>query len=255
MVNAYLHAYLFSYLSSHLPICFPNYIPTNICTYIHTFIHTDILSFIYLFIHTYILSFIHLSCCIVDTSLKHFSKELFEAILEFTVKNPTSSLKHFHIVDQSENLVQKMQDNIAELKKLHSKPPAADPPVDGSQQAVCACCHQQVSALTMLNKCKHLLCQNCNFKTQPLCPICQTLNQTIVGNMPRGAMYYTIFNFPLDGYLNCGTIEITYEFDNGIQEVKVSYRFVLICKHSLHLLLLYTYLHLHKITQHNFLPT
>ncbi|XP_041379218.1 uncharacterized protein LOC121391774 [Gigantopelta aegis] len=148
-----------------------------------------------------------------DASLKRFSKDIFEAILAFATENPSSSVKHFLIVDQDKGHVQMMQCNIDELKKVHSNSSSQAikqrPRDDGhnSEPETCACC-QHGSSVTSLTKCKHPQCQNCKPKAV----------KPVYGNMPKGTMKYDIWKSSVEGYPGCGTIVIKYSIGFGYQQ-------------------------------------
>ena len=52
--------------------------------------------------------------------------------------------------------------------------------------------------------------------------MCQTSYGVQKGNQPDGRMSIVVVRSSLPGYESCGTIEITYDIEGGIQTVSVS---------------------------------
>ncbi|XP_043930941.1 E3 ubiquitin-protein ligase DTX3L [Protopterus annectens] len=69
-------------------------------------------------------------------------------------------------------------------------------------------------------KCKHEFCDECinqALNVKPVCPICNASYGMIKGNQPEGNMTSSVISYPLPGY-QCGTIQILYQFNGGIQK-------------------------------------
>ncbi|XP_057553513.1 E3 ubiquitin-protein ligase DTX3L [Hippopotamus amphibius kiboko] len=84
----------------------------------------------------------------------------------------------------------------------------------------CTICLNTISDKKVLPKCKHEFCSPCIKKAlsyKPVCPLCQTCYGIQIGNQPKGEMHTTVLKDSLPGYESCGTIEITYVIEEGIQ--------------------------------------
>lgn len=88
------------------------------------------------------------------------------------------------------------------------------------EQDMCAICLNTISNKQVLSKCKHKFCSPCiqaAFSYKPVCPVCQTSYGVQKGNQPDGRMSTFVVRSSLPGYESCGTIEITYDIEGGIQ--------------------------------------
>jgi deltex-like protein len=71
-----------------------------------------------------------------------------------------------------------------------------------------------------LSKCGHSFCAGCideAFKHQKKCPVCSTVYGTLIGDQPEGKMIVSHSSLSLRGYESCGSITITYKFEDGFQ--------------------------------------
>ncbi|XP_042523461.1 E3 ubiquitin-protein ligase DTX3L isoform X2 [Dipodomys spectabilis] len=88
------------------------------------------------------------------------------------------------------------------------------------EKAICVICMDTIRNKHVLPKCKHEFCDDCIRKSmtyKPVCPVCQVSYGVHKGNQPNGSMTHTILKEPLPGYEGCGTIEIQYKIEKGIQ--------------------------------------
>ncbi len=96
-----------------------------------------------------------------------------------------------------------------------------------AEEETCTICMDSFNDKTKL-RCGHEFCRECiRMSVESLgsiCPVCKEVFGRLEGNQPDGNMYVTKSRFSLPGYLQCGTIEITYDIPGGIQTVRV-------CKH------------------------
>ena len=88
----------------------------------------------------------------------------------------------------------------------------------------CTICLDKIRNSRQLN-CGHIFCKKCieeymkNYQAK--CPICGKLHGKLRGNQPKGDMKKTVLKKKLSGYSNCDTIQITYDFPDGIQTVGI----------------------------------
>ncbi|XP_041529414.1 protein mono-ADP-ribosyltransferase PARP14-like [Microtus oregoni] len=108
---------------------------------------------------------------------------------------------------------------------------AASPPLRGSADSSgalkgndnedsCAICMDTIINKRVLPKCKHEFCSSCITKAlsiKPVCPLCQMSYGIQKGNQPKGTMTFTTSRQSLPGYEDCGSIEIHYIIERGIQ--------------------------------------
>ena len=84
----------------------------------------------------------------------------------------------------------------------------------------CSICLSDITDKKTLDKCGHSFCAGCineAFTHQTKCPICSTVYGKLVGNQPPGKMTVSRMSLSLSGYEWCGTITITYRFEDGVQ--------------------------------------
>ncbi|NXC45751.1 DTX3L ligase, partial [Penelope pileata] len=84
----------------------------------------------------------------------------------------------------------------------------------------CPICMERFNNKETLPKCKHAFCKSCIQKAmtyKQACPVCNTVYGLMQGDQPDGAMRFQVFPSSLPGYPHCGTIEITYVMQSGIQ--------------------------------------
>jgi hypothetical protein len=95
-----------------------------------------------------------------------------------------------------------------------------------SSDDMCVICFDSINNPKKL-PCGHVFCKECideQSKYQPKCPSCGKLFGTPKGNQPpNGTMKHSVMHhIHLAGYPGCGTIEITYNFPNGVQRVRAN---------------------------------
>ncbi|NXA93471.1 DTX3L ligase, partial [Melanocharis versteri] len=84
----------------------------------------------------------------------------------------------------------------------------------------CPICRDRIKNKKTLEKCKHAFCKNCidtAMAYKQACPVCNTVCGVLTGNQPEGTMSTKTMGFSLPGYPNCGTIQIDYAMNGGIQ--------------------------------------
>ncbi|NWX37765.1 DTX3L ligase, partial [Notiomystis cincta] len=84
----------------------------------------------------------------------------------------------------------------------------------------CPICRDRIKNKKTLEKCKHTFCKNCIDRAmayKQACPVCNTICGVLRGNQPEGTMSHETISFSLPGYPNCGTIQINYSMNGGIQ--------------------------------------
>ncbi|XP_009086499.1 E3 ubiquitin-protein ligase DTX3L [Serinus canaria] len=84
----------------------------------------------------------------------------------------------------------------------------------------CPICKDTIENKEILEKCKHAFCKICIDRAMAFkqaCPVCNTVCGVLTGNQPEGTMSTRTINLSLPGYPNCGTIEIVYNMNGGIQ--------------------------------------
>ncbi|NXE27779.1 DTX3L ligase, partial [Ardeotis kori] len=85
---------------------------------------------------------------------------------------------------------------------------------------VCPICMDKIKNKEILRKCNHEFCKSCieEAMTYKLaCPVCNTIYGLVEGDQPEGTMSNRTIPLCLPGYPKCGTIEITYSMQGGIQ--------------------------------------
>ena len=85
---------------------------------------------------------------------------------------------------------------------------------------VCSICLCSITDKKSLDKCGHSFCAKCIeavFKHQKKCPVCHQVYGPLIGNQPPGKMVVSRTSIPLSGYESCGSITITYKFEDGVQ--------------------------------------
>ncbi|XP_014794258.1 PREDICTED: E3 ubiquitin-protein ligase DTX3L [Calidris pugnax] len=96
----------------------------------------------------------------------------------------------------------------------HSKAKAED------NKDVCPICMETIENKEILRKCKHAFCRSCIKQAmtyKQVCPVCNTVYGVVEGDQPEGTMSHVKLASPLPGYPGCGTIEIRYSMQGGIQ--------------------------------------
>ncbi|XP_042733909.1 E3 ubiquitin-protein ligase DTX3L [Lagopus leucura] len=84
----------------------------------------------------------------------------------------------------------------------------------------CPICMEKINDKEILTKCKHAFCKSCikmALEYKQTCPVCNTVYGVMQGDQPEGRMQYKRISTPLPGYPSCGTIEIEYVMQSGIQ--------------------------------------
>ncbi|NXK44052.1 DTX3L ligase, partial [Chauna torquata] len=84
----------------------------------------------------------------------------------------------------------------------------------------CPICMEIINSKEILSKCKHAFCKSCIKKAmtyKQACPVCNTVYGLMQGDQPEGVMSVQKIYSPLPGYPSCGTIEIKYAMESGIQ--------------------------------------
>ncbi|NWW55348.1 DTX3L ligase, partial [Pedionomus torquatus] len=84
----------------------------------------------------------------------------------------------------------------------------------------CPICMERIKEKEILTKCKHAFCKSCIKQAmtyKQACPVCNTIYGIVEGNQPEGTMSYRTLTASLPDYSGCGTIEITYTMQGGIQ--------------------------------------
>ncbi|NXW43637.1 DTX3L ligase, partial [Nyctiprogne leucopyga] len=85
---------------------------------------------------------------------------------------------------------------------------------------VCPICMETINDKETLRKCNHAFCKSCISQAlsyKQICPVCNTVYGPVKGDQPEGTMVARTVSSSLPGYPNCGTIEITYNMNGGIQ--------------------------------------
>ncbi|NXA66177.1 DTX3L ligase, partial [Mohoua ochrocephala] len=88
------------------------------------------------------------------------------------------------------------------------------------EEEMCAICRDTIKNKKTLEKCKHAFCKSCidlAMAHKQACPVCNTVCGVLRGNQPEGTMSAKTVSVSLPGYPNCGTIEIDYFMEGGIQ--------------------------------------
>lgn len=84
----------------------------------------------------------------------------------------------------------------------------------------CPICMEKIVDKEILTKCKHVFCKSCIKKAleyKQTCPVCNTVYGLVQGDQPDGRMNFKRTSLSLPGYPNCGTIEIEYVMQSGVQ--------------------------------------
>ncbi|NXL45201.1 DTX3L ligase, partial [Podilymbus podiceps] len=91
---------------------------------------------------------------------------------------------------------------------------------EDNDKDMCPICMDRINNKEILKKCKHAFCKSCIDQAmayKKTCPVCNTVYGVIKGDQPEGTMSTRTLSFSLPGYSSCGTIEITYCMQSGIQ--------------------------------------
>ncbi|NWZ96891.1 DTX3L ligase, partial [Nesospiza acunhae] len=84
----------------------------------------------------------------------------------------------------------------------------------------CPICRDTIENKEILEKCKHAFCKTCidtAMAYKQTCPVCNTICGVLTGNQPEGTMSTRTISYSLPGYPKCGTIQIDYDMNGGIQ--------------------------------------
>ncbi|NXQ69828.1 DTX3L ligase, partial [Quiscalus mexicanus] len=84
----------------------------------------------------------------------------------------------------------------------------------------CPICRDKIENKEILEKCKHAFCKTCldtAMAYKQACPVCNTVCGVLIGDQPEGTMSTRTISSSLPGYPNCGTIQIDYDMNGGIQ--------------------------------------
>ncbi|XP_021256535.1 E3 ubiquitin-protein ligase DTX3L [Numida meleagris] len=84
----------------------------------------------------------------------------------------------------------------------------------------CPICMDKINNKEILTKCKHAFCKSCismALEYKKTCPVCNTVYGLVQGDQPEGRMHFRRISSTLPGYPGCGTIEIEYVMQSGIQ--------------------------------------
>ncbi|XP_066526627.1 E3 ubiquitin-protein ligase DTX3L-like [Hoplias malabaricus] len=91
---------------------------------------------------------------------------------------------------------------------------------DKSKDENCPICMDQFTNRTKL-KCGHEFCKECLESAKKsmgqICPVCKDIFGTLIGTQPEGKMTICKQRYHLPGFSDCGTIEINYYIQDGIQ--------------------------------------
>ncbi|NWY71796.1 DTX3L ligase, partial [Erithacus rubecula] len=88
------------------------------------------------------------------------------------------------------------------------------------EEDTCPICMDRITDKETLEKCKHAFCKACIDKAmsyKQACPVCNCVCGVLTGDQPEGTMSSTTLSFSLPGYPSCGTIQIDYDMNGGIQ--------------------------------------
>ncbi|NWT78218.1 DTX3L ligase, partial [Lanius ludovicianus] len=88
------------------------------------------------------------------------------------------------------------------------------------KEEICVICRDRIKNKETLEKCKHAFCKSCidlAMSHKQACPVCNTVCGVLRGNQPEGKMSTTTVPSSLPGYPDCGTIQIEYFMEGGIQ--------------------------------------
>ncbi|XP_005049778.1 PREDICTED: E3 ubiquitin-protein ligase DTX3L [Ficedula albicollis] len=89
-----------------------------------------------------------------------------------------------------------------------------------SEEDKCPICMDRITDKETLEKCKHSFCKVCIDRAMTYkraCPVCNSVCGVLTGDQPDGTMSSKTLSFSLPGYPNCGTIQIEYDMNGGIQ--------------------------------------
>ncbi|NWS86152.1 DTX3L ligase, partial [Toxostoma redivivum] len=89
-----------------------------------------------------------------------------------------------------------------------------------NEEDMCPICMDRITNKETLEKCKHAFCKTCIDRAmtyKQACPVCNSICGVLTGNQPEGTMSTKTFRFSLPGYPNCGTIQINYNMNGGVQ--------------------------------------
>ncbi|NXW75124.1 DTX3L ligase, partial [Hirundo rustica] len=89
-----------------------------------------------------------------------------------------------------------------------------------NEEDECPICRDRIKNKETLEKCKHAFCKICIDRAmtyKQACPVCNTVCGMLIGNQPDGKMSTKKISLSLPGYPKCGTIQIDYVMNGGIQ--------------------------------------
>ncbi|NXY07934.1 DTX3L ligase, partial [Pteruthius melanotis] len=107
----------------------------------------------------------------------------------------------------------KQKNNLSSERQTQAK-------TEEKEEDMCVICRDRIKNKEILEKCKHAFCKSCidlAMSHKKACPVCNTVCGVLRGNQPKGTMSTKILHFPLPGYPKCGTIQIEYFMEGGIQ--------------------------------------
>ncbi|NXC88531.1 DTX3L ligase, partial [Cercotrichas coryphoeus] len=89
-----------------------------------------------------------------------------------------------------------------------------------NEEDKCPICMDRITDKETLEKCKHAFCKICIDKAMTYkraCPVCNSVCGVLTGDQPDGTMSSKTLHLSLPGYPSCGTIQIDYAMNGGIQ--------------------------------------
>ena len=91
------------------------------------------------------------------------------------------------------------------------------------EKDVCAICMDKITHPKKL-KCGHVFCKGClkeyKKRCNPKCPTCGMIYGEMRGDQPPGTWNVTEIKSSLPGYERCGTLRISYDIADGVQDVR-----------------------------------
>ncbi|NXI80760.1 DTX3L ligase, partial [Rhipidura dahli] len=114
----------------------------------------------------------------------------------------------------------KKKSSVKQKKKLSSEGQTWAKTEEKEEEEMCVICRDRIKNKKTLEKCKHTFCKSCidlAMTHKQACPVCNTICGVLRGNQPEGKMSNKTIHSSLPGYPNCGTIQIDYHMEGGIQ--------------------------------------
>ncbi|NXM44312.1 DTX3L ligase, partial [Gymnorhina tibicen] len=130
-------------------------------------------------------------------------------------KSPLSS----DLSSQEATGASKKKSNIKQKNNLSSEG-QTQAKTEEKEEDMCVICRDRIKNKEILEKCKHAFCKSCidlAMAHKKACPVCNTVCGVLRGDQPEGTMSTTTYRFSLPGYPNCGTIQIDYFMEGGVQ--------------------------------------